>query len=65
MRTVCCLYRVEFFIAEQATRPVKEYLDALDKENIRGDIPKKVSPTDPQARFTAAAKQLAFFTYIT
>jgi len=56
---------IDFFGAGQATRPVKEYLDALDKENIRSNLPKKVSPTDPQARFTAAAKQPAFYAYST
>jgi len=50
---------------EQATRPVQEYLDALDKENISGAIPKKISPTDPQGRFTGATGRPAFYAYST
>ncbi len=35
---------------EHISRPVREYLEALDKENNNGAIPKNISLTDPQAR---------------
>jgi transposase len=48
-----------------ATRPVREYLSALDREAATGVMPKSVSLTDPQARWTAAPGGPAFFAYST
>ncbi|MET0117003.1 MAG: IS1182 family transposase [Sedimenticola sp.] len=50
---------------EQASRPVREYLDALDKENATRTPPKNISLTDPQARWTAAPGGPAFYAYST
>ena len=49
----------------QATRPVREYLYALDEENSHDSIPKNISLTDPQARWTAAPGGPAFYAYST
>ena len=48
--------------AEQQSRPVREYLEALDAEQTTK--PKSISLTDPMARWTAA-KGLAIFAYST
>ena len=48
-----------------ATRPVREYLSALDGDAAVGATPKSVSLTDPQARWTAAPGGPAFFAYST
>jgi hypothetical protein len=48
-----------------ATRPVREYLSALDGETTTGVTPKSISLTDPQARWTAAPGGPAFFAYST
>ncbi|MCP5438706.1 MAG: transposase [Chromatiaceae bacterium] len=48
-----------------ATRPVREYLSALDREAATGVMPKSVSLTDPQARWTAAPGGPTFFAYST
>lgn len=48
-----------------ATRPVREYLSALDGETTTGVTPKAISLTDPQARWTAAPGGPAFFAYST
>ena len=48
-----------------ATRPVREYLDALEREGWVGATPKNVSLTDPQARWTAAPGGPAFYAYST
>lgn len=37
-----------------STRAVREYLEALDEEALAETLPKRVSLTDPQARWTAA-----------
>ena len=50
---------------DQASRPVREYLDALDEQNNTDTIPKNVSLTDPQARWTAATGERAFYAYST
>ena len=50
---------------EQATRPVREYLQALDKENPTDTTPKNVSLTDPQSRWTAAPGGPAYYAYST
>ena len=48
-----------------ATRPVREYLSALEDEPRTGVVPKSISLTDPQARWTAAPAGPAFFGYST
>ena len=53
------------FCTEQATRPVKEYLRALEEENASYSKPKNVSLTDPQSRWTAATRERAFYAYST
>ena len=53
---------------EQATRPVREYLDTLDDAAFGGATPvrpKALSPSDPAARFTGANGDRAFFAYAT
>jgi len=50
---------------EQVTRPVREYLDALDKAYDGIATPKNISLTDPQARWTAAPGGPAFYAYST
>lgn len=45
-----------------STRPVREYLAALDSEQTPA---KRLSPTDPAARWTAAKGGPAFFAYST
>lgn len=47
------------------TRAVREYLAALDDEALAEAMPKRISPTDPQARWTAAPGGPAFFAYST
>ena len=47
------------------SRAVREYLAALDDEALAGVMPKRVSPTDPQSRWTAAPGGPAFFAYST
>lgn len=49
--------------SEQATRAVTEYLAALEQEGT--SIPKNVSLTDPEARWTAAPGGPAFYAYST
>lgn len=48
-----------------ATRPVKEYLDALNKGEIQGTVPKKISLTDPQSRWSSNRKGAADYAYST
>ena len=48
---------------EQVTRPVGEYLDALDNAYNGIATPKNISLTDPQARWTAAPGGPAFYAY--
>jgi hypothetical protein len=52
----------------QATRAVREYLEALDArvpEEISPTSPKRISPTDPSARWTAAPGGPDFYAYST
>jgi transposase len=49
---------------EQASRPVREYLDALEQANPIPATPKYISLTDPAATWTAAGGP-AFFAYST
>jgi transposase len=51
-----------------ATRAVREYLEALDvstSEEPAAAMPKRISPTDPAARWTAAPGGPAFYAYST
>ena len=50
---------------EEATRPVREYLAALDETNDPGTPRKSISLTDPAASWTAAPGGPAFFAYST
>lgn len=50
--------------ADKQSRPVREYLDALDIEQTTKTLPKSISLTDPMARWTAA-KGPAIFAYST
>lgn len=47
------------------SRAVREYLAALDGEALAEVVPKRISPTDPQSRWTAAPGGPAFFAYST
>lgn len=49
---------------EQATRPIREYLAALEETNDP-KMPKEISLTDPAASWTAAAGGFPFFAYST
>lgn len=49
---------------EQATRPVREYLAALEQANPVPPVPKRISLTDPASTWTAAAGP-AIFAYST
>lgn len=49
---------------EQASRPVREYLAALEKANPVPSLPKRISLTDPASTWTAAAGP-AIFAYST
>lgn len=51
--------------AEEAARPVREYLAALEETNDPGTQPKAVSLTDPAATWTAAPGGPAFYAYST
>ncbi|AOX17218.1 hypothetical protein A0U89_08790 [Kozakia baliensis] len=49
-------------------RVVREYLETLNDAAFGGStpvVPKKLAPTDPAARFTAATPERAFFAYST
>ncbi len=48
-----------------STRAVREYLQALDGEPLAQVMPKNISLTDPQARWTAAPGGPAFYAYST
>jgi hypothetical protein len=47
------------------TRAIREYLAALDDEALAAVVPRKVSLSDPQSRWTAATGGIAFFAYST
>ena len=44
-----------------SSRAVREYLEALDEEALAETLPKRLSLTDPQARWTAAPGGPAFY----
>jgi transposase len=46
-------------------RAVREYLDALDGEALAEVMPRRVSLSDPQSRWTVATGDRAFFAYST
>jgi len=48
-----------------ATRPVREYLAGLERENPSDTTPKAISLTDPAASWTAAPGGPAFYAYST
>jgi transposase len=50
---------------EQATRPIREYLAALEETNDPKPTPKALSLTDPAASWTAASGGFPFFAYST
>ena len=50
---------------EETTRPVREYLDALEETNGPAFMPKFVSLSDPAATWTGAPGGPAFFAYST
>jgi hypothetical protein len=50
--------------AEVDTRPMREYLAALDKD-ADPSAPRKISLSDPSSRWTAATGGIAFFAYST
>lgn len=56
---------LEHLDAEHASRPVKEYLEALDQGEIQGAVPKKISLTDPQSRWAINRKGAADYAYST
>lgn len=47
-----------------STRAVREYLEALDEEALAQTLSKRLSLTDPQARWTAAPGGPAFYAYL-
>jgi hypothetical protein len=55
---------VDWSEAEQARRPIREYLDSLDACEPR-KAPKNLSLTDPLAQWTAAPGGPAFYAYST
>ena len=56
---------VDWSNAALSSRAVREYLEALDDEALAETLPKKVSLSDPQSRWTAAPGGPAFFAYST
>ena len=48
-----------------STRAVREYLEALDAQSLAQVLPKNISLTDPQSRWTAAPGGPAFYAYST
>ncbi|CAM4045540.1 IS1182 family transposase [Bordetella muralis] len=48
-----------------STRAVREYLEALGDEAFEQTVPRRISLTDPQSRWTAAPGGPAFFAYST
>jgi len=50
---------------EEATRPIREYLEGLEAGNYRATAPKNISLTDPQSSWTSATGERAFYAYST
>jgi hypothetical protein len=57
--------RIDWTSPALDTRAVREYLEALDEEALADALPRRVSLTDPQSRWTAATGDRAFFAYST
>jgi transposase len=64
-RTVYGHVAINWGDPKEATRPVREYLEALDEINTPAAPPKKISLTDPAATWTAARGGPAFFAWST
>ncbi|ENO81568.1 IS1182 family transposase, partial [Thauera linaloolentis 47Lol = DSM 12138] len=47
------------------SRAVREYLESLDDEMLAETVPKRISLSDPQSRWTAVLGGPAFFAYST
>lgn len=57
--------QVDWTTPEINTRAMREYLAALDDETLTEVVPRKVSLSDPDSRWTAAKGGIAFFAYST
>ena len=57
--------RCDWTNPEIDTRAMREYLAALDDEALAAVVPRKVSLSDPDSRWTAAKGGIAFFAYST
>lgn len=57
--------RVDWTNPDIHTRAMREYLAALDDETLAAVVPRKVSLSDPDSRWTAAKGGIAFFAYST
>jgi transposase len=57
--------RVDWTNSDINTRAMREYLAALDDETLAAVVPRKVSLSDPDSRWTAAKGGIAFFAYST
>ena len=57
--------RCDWANPEIDTRAMREYLAALDDEALAAVVPRKVSLSDPDSRWTAAKGGIAFFAYST
>lgn len=57
--------QVDWTAPEINTRAMREYLAALDDETLADVVPRKVSLSDPDSRWTAAKGGIAFFAYST
>ena len=57
--------RIDWANPDINTRAMREYLAALDDETLASVVPRKVSLSDPDSRWTAAKGGIAFFAYST
>lgn len=57
--------RYDWANPEIDTRAMREYLAALDDEALAAVVPRKISLSDPDSRWTAAKGGIAFFAYST
>ena len=57
--------RCDWANPEIDTRAMREYLAALDDEALAAVVPRKISLSDPDSRWTAAKGGIAFFAYST
>ncbi len=57
--------RVDWTNPDINTRAMREYLAALDDETLAAVVPRKISLSDPDSRWTAAKGGIAFFAYST